>query len=157
MVPDADGKEVEGVLMSAVVMEHEKAAFCGLNTEDGRGFLIRAALSDAELAAWKRHPDTFFGEVSRNRESKTVLDLYDFFMESYTKTPKAKLLEFLAGAKDIDHLSTLDQPALASVYCERLAGHASMTMGPRPAPVLQTKWRAASGAARNSRGSDSES
>jgi hypothetical protein len=156
-VPDAGGTEVEGVLTSAVVLEHEKAAYCGLNTDDGRGFILRAALSDADLAAWKRHPDTFFGEVSRNRKSETVLDLYDFFMETHTKTPKAKLLGFLAGAQDIEHLAKLDQPALASVYCERLAGHATVTMGPGPEPVLQTKWRAASAAAPNSGVNESRS
>lgn len=154
IVPDADSTEVEGVLASAVVMENEKAAFCAINTDDGRGILFRAALSDAELAAWRRHPDTFFGKVSRNRKSETVLGLYDFFMETYTKTSKAKLLEFLAGAQDIEYLATFDQPALASVYCERLVGRASVTMGPRPEPVLQTKWRAASGASRNSVGNE---
>ena len=88
---------------------------------DGRALIVRAPLSDVELAAWTEHPDTFFGEISRNRRSETVLDLYDFFMESYSNTPKAKLLEFLAGARDIDQLVELAQPELASVYCERLA------------------------------------
>ena len=148
VVPDADGTEVEGVLASAVVLEHEKVAVCAVNTHDGRGIIFRAPLSDAELAAWKRHPDTFFGEISRNRKSETVLDLYDFFLETYTKTPKAKLLEFLAGAQDIDQLATLNQPDLASVYCERLAAHTFSTMGPSPMPRLQSRWRAAAGSAR---------
>jgi hypothetical protein len=82
---------------------------------------LRVPLSDFELAAWRTHPSTFFGEISRNRTCETVLDLYDFFMGTYTKTPKAKLLEFLAGAPDIDQLALMDQVELASVYCERLA------------------------------------
>ena len=141
MVPDADGVEVEGVLASAVVMENEKVAVCAVNTDDGRGIIFRAPLSDAEFAAWKRHPDTFFGEVSRNRRCESVLDLYDFFLETYTKTPKPKLLEFLAGAPDISQLAALDQAELATVYCERLAANAYLSAGPGPKPPLQTKWR----------------
>lgn len=141
VVPDADGTQVEGVLASAAVMENEKVALCAINTDDGRGIIVRAPLSDAEVAAWKRHPETFFGEVSRNSHSETVLDLYDFFMETYTKTPKAKLLEFLAAASDIDELAALDQAELASVYCERLAANAHSRAGPAPKPPLQTKWR----------------
>lgn len=141
MVPDANGAEVEGVLASAEVMENEKAAVCAINTDDGRGIIFRAPLSDAELAAWKRHPETFFGEVSRNHRCETELDLYDFFMETYTKTPKAKLLEFLAGAPDIEQLAELEQAELASVYCERVAANANSSDGPAPKPPLQTKWR----------------
>ncbi|RJG10748.1 hypothetical protein D3872_21745, partial [Massilia cavernae] len=87
------------------------------------------------------HSDTFFGEVSRSSTSKTALDMYDFLMETYSKSTKAKLLEFLAAAPDIVQLAALDQPALASVYCERLATHLFAKAGPTLGPVLQTKWR----------------
>lgn len=143
ILPSDDGTEVECVLKSAVVIEQEKVAFCSVTTIDGRGILFRAPLSDAELAAWRRHPNTFFGEVSRNGASETVLDMYDFLMETYIKSPKAKLLEFLAGAPDIEQLATLDQSELASVYSERLATHLFAKAEPAPKPVLQTKWRAA--------------
>lgn len=143
MVPSDNGTEVECVLTSAVVVEQEKVAFCGATTIDGHGILFRAPLSDAELAAWRRHPNTFFGEVTRNGTSETVLDMYDFLMETYTKSPKSKLLEFLAGAPDIAQLATLDQPELASMYCERLATHISAKAEAAPKPVLQTNWRAA--------------
>jgi hypothetical protein len=66
--------------------------------------------------------------------------MYDFLMETYTKSSKAKLLEFLAGAPDIEQLATLDQPELASVHCERLATHLFAKAGPAREPVLQTKW-----------------
>ncbi len=148
MVPDANGIEVEGVLASAVVIENERVAVCAVNTEDGRGFLIKAPLSDAELAAWNRHPDTFFGEISRNGKADTALDLYDFFMQTYSKTPKVKLLEFLAGSPDCELLATLNQAELASVYCERLAANAFARAGPGPEPQLVSKWRASGHRAR---------
>jgi len=142
VVPDEKGLEAEGVLASAVVIEHDMIAVCSVNTDDGRGIIFSAPLSEAELAAWKRHPETFFGEISRNRKCETVLDLYDFFLETYTKTPKEKLLELLAGSEDIEMLATSSQPELASVYCERIAEHAFASMGPGPKPVLESKWRA---------------
>ena len=37
-----------------------------------------------------------------------MLDLHDFFMETYGKTTKAKVLEFLAGAQHIDLVPMLD-------------------------------------------------
>ncbi len=141
MVPDAEGTQVEGVLASAVVMEQDKVAVCAVNTQDGRGIIVRVPLSDFELAAWRTHPSTFFGEISRNRTCETVLDLYDFFMGTYTKTPKAKLLEFLARAPDIDQLAAMDQVELASVYCERLAADAYSRVESIPNPPLQTIWR----------------
>jgi hypothetical protein len=141
VVPDAEGNQVEGVLTSAIVMEQGKVAVCAVNTKDGRGIICRVPLSDAELAAWRQHPATFFGQISKNRKSETVLDLYDFFMDAYTKTPKAKLLEFLAGAPDIDKLAALNQVELASVYCERLAVNAFPIVEKNPNPQLQTVWR----------------
>ncbi len=141
LVPDAEGNQVEGVLASAIVMEQDKVAVCAVNTKAGRGIIVRVPLSDAEFAAWRRHPTTFFGEISRNRESKTVLDLYDFFLKAHAKTPKERLLEFLAEAPDIDKLAALNQGELASVYCERLAVNAFSRVETSPSPPLQTNWR----------------
>lgn len=79
--------------------------------------------------------------ITPNRETKSPLDLYDFLMQTYTKTPKEKLLEFMATAADIEQLAQLDQPALASVYCERLAMNAAAQMGMQSKPELQSRWR----------------
>jgi hypothetical protein len=47
------------------------------------------------------------------------LELYDFFHNAYRQTPRERLLDLLAGARDIAGLGQLDQPALASIYAER--------------------------------------
>lgn len=140
-LPDAEGKEANGILTSAVVMEGEGVAMCALHADDGRSIIVRATLSEAELRAWKRHSETFFGEIARTRKSETALDLYDFLMETYTDTPKAKLLEFMSGAPDIRELATLVRDELASVYCERSAVQAFAKGGRQYEPLLQTKWR----------------
>jgi hypothetical protein len=74
------------------------------------------------MAAWRKHPDTFFGEVGqRSTKAEDPLDLYDFFHNSYRQTPKERLLELMAGALDVEELRKLDQPQLASIYAERCA------------------------------------
>jgi hypothetical protein len=79
-------------------------------------------LTDVEIEAWKRHPDTFFGEVQppQNRRANNWLELAMFFYESYKATPKDRILEWMSGAADIEYLRTLSQEELAIVYCERL-------------------------------------
>nr|WP_176054244.1 SEC-C domain-containing protein [Paraburkholderia caribensis] len=140
-IPDENGIETEGVLTSAAVVESESVAMCAIATDDGRSVLVKMPLSDAEMAAWKSHPDTFFGEVSRNRKTESALDLYDFLMESYAKTPKEKLLAFLTGAPDIEKLTSLEQPELATIYCERVASQLFAQHGTRLAPLLQSRWK----------------
>lgn len=141
LVPGPDGEEVEGVLTSGVVVEQEMSATCAVQLDDGRSFIVSCPLSDAEMAAWRQHPETFFGEVSREGKCDTALDLYDFLMATYTKTPKAKLLEFMAGAPDIARLRELDHGDLASIYCERVAAAAFAQSGMKATPLLQPRRR----------------
>lgn len=140
VVHDAEAGEVEGVLTSAVVMEEECVAYCTLNTDDGRSGIYRVPLSEAELAAWKRHPLTFFGEMSRNRQSKTPLEMYDFLLETYRSTPREQLLEFLAGSPEFEQFSALSQPELASIHCERLTEFAFANQ-PQSPPLLTSRWK----------------
>ena len=79
-------------------------------------------ISDAELAAYRAYPDTFFGEIRQpTRHAKTLVDWCDFFYETYKNTPRDKLLEWMAGAPDIEQLRTLPQEDLAIIICERWA------------------------------------
>jgi hypothetical protein len=120
LVTDTDGVERPGVLTSACVMEPERKAMCALTLDNGTAGLYNWPLSDAEMAAWRKHPDTFFGEVGqRSTKADGPLELYDFFFNSYRETSRDRLLEFLASASDFAALQALDQRALASVYAER--------------------------------------
>src|SRR5580698_5725093 len=60
-LPDGMGGEVIGELLEATVMEKRKAAFCIYKLADGKQVLGEDPLSEKELAAYKRHPETFFG------------------------------------------------------------------------------------------------
>lgn len=80
-----------------------------------------ARLSNAEMAAYKSHPETFFGRVlSVSKNTEDPVDLYEFFIENYKKTPREKLLEFMNSAPDIEALMKLTDDELRFVYAERL-------------------------------------
>jgi hypothetical protein len=72
------------------------------------------------LAAYNRHPETFFGVVQAvPRRADTPLELFDFFHETCRHTPRERLLELLEGAPDIDWLRGQTQQELALIYAER--------------------------------------
>lgn len=120
LVKDSEGTVRPGLLTTATVLETERTAYCGLSFDNGKSAIYTWPLSGAEISAWRKHPDTFFGEVGQhNTKANGPLELYDFFLSGYLQTPRKRLLELLAGASDIADLHQLDQPALASVYAER--------------------------------------
>ena len=120
LVKDEDGTEHPGKLTTATVMEAEQKAYCSLTLDNGKGIICAWPLSNLEMAAWRRHPDTFFGEVGqRTTKVNNPLELYDFIFKSYRETPKERLLEFMADAPNFTELAKLDQAKLASIYAER--------------------------------------
>lgn len=121
MVTDEDGAERVGLLTTATVVEPEQKVYCALSFDDGKSAIYTWPLSDLETEAWRKHPDTFFGEVGqRTTRADTPLELYDFFLNSYQHTSRERLLELMDGAQDIAKLREFDQPTLASLYAERL-------------------------------------
>src|SRR6478672_8862510 len=82
-----------------------------------------------ELDTYRRHPDTFFGVPGQRRtRANTLMELYDFFHDTYRKTPKDTLLTFVRDWPDSSTLAVLDQAELASVYAERMAIGASQNL-----------------------------
>ena len=118
VVKDKDGNDRVGVLTSATVNEQERKAFCALTLESGESYIGTWPLSDTEMAAYRASPETFFGEVSRNKKAEHPLELYDFFLSGYAQTPKEKILEFFQRRPNIDELRKLSQPELAKMYAE---------------------------------------
>lgn len=122
LIPDENGREVVGRLETAAILRTEMSAYGIYELDDGRRVVATCPITQEELEQYDRYPDTFFGEVtSTTRTAKTVVDKCDFLFETYQHTPREKLLEFMAGAYDIEHLQTLGQRDLAIIYCERIA------------------------------------
>jgi hypothetical protein len=129
LVPAKDGREVPGRLYDAVVQEDNKQVVGCYELATGVSVLAVSPISDAELAAYRAYPDTFFGEIRQPaRHAKTLVDLCDFFYESYKHTPRDRLLEWLSGTPDIERLRTLPQEDLAIIISERWA-YSAFQMG----------------------------
>src|SRR6202048_4263491 len=122
LIPVPGRGEIPGRLYDAVVQEPQKQVFGLYQLASGESVSAVCPISDAELAAHKHYPETFFGEVrDPTRLAKSLVDWCDFFYETYKHTPREKLLEWMAAAPDIEHMRTLSQPDLAIIICERLA------------------------------------
>jgi hypothetical protein len=120
-----------GTVTSAIVNEAEAKAMVAISTQDGKNLIIAQPLSPEQVADYKRHPDLFFGEESRNGGNiEDPYLLFEWMLKSYSKTPKERLLEFMAGASDIDRLALMTQEDLALTYCERMVFNFLSTHAP---------------------------
>lgn len=119
VVPGPDGSESVGILRQAQVMENEKKALCVLEFENGESHICTWPLSDLEMQAWRRHPDTFFGEVQEPTTANSPLELYDFFHRGFSDMTKEQVLERMVNAHDYEELCGLSREALVSIYAER--------------------------------------
>jgi hypothetical protein len=122
-IPDGQGT-VQAWLEDGIVIPFQKVAMNTYWTTDGRRLMLPEPLSDTEVGAYLRMPETFFGVLNLNAESKArdPLEMFDWMFESYSKTPKEKLLEFFGPAGKEAGLQTMSQEELAILYCEHFAG-----------------------------------
>lgn len=121
LVPDASGQELVGVLQDAVVNESERVVYGVYNLENGRSIIATSPLSELELEAYRRYPDTFFGVLrQKSQKAQTPLQLFDFFFDVYRNTSRENLLEFMSRWQDYGTLEKLDTNELAIRYCEGL-------------------------------------
>lgn len=121
MVPVGNGKEERGKLTTATVAVSEKLVYCAYFLDSGKSIFATCPLTNEELAAYNRHPDTFFGTLMpQGKHVKDPIELFDFFYETYSKSSKEKLLELMKNRPNIEKLKGEDQSELALIYCEGL-------------------------------------
>jgi hypothetical protein len=135
-IPNKEGGNVVATLMQGVVMPSKKECFGFYRTKEGRNIIATCPLTDSELAAYERHPDTFFGVPQRPQKGpRDAIELYDVFYDGYKSASKDNLLKLLDGASDMEELEKLSREELLQTYCERLTiGFFQM-----PGSVHQTK------------------
>jgi hypothetical protein len=122
LVPDEDGCEVPGELISAVVVEKEKHVAGVVRLDEGRHIIVSMPISDNEIEIYRESPDTFFGVVdASNIRAETPVEFYEAVLSVYKDTPKEKLLEFLSTSSRIESYRTLPQDELAKIYAEGIA------------------------------------
>jgi len=121
LIPDGQGNDVVGVLMTATVSEKEKKIFGVYRLDNGKQLICVNSMSDEEVIAYQKYPDTFFGiPLNQSGEAKDPMELFDFFHNTYKNTPREKLLEFMTNASDLEALKKLSPEELSITYCERL-------------------------------------
>lgn len=119
LIPTEDGKEVVGRLESATMIESQKLIYGVYNCRDGVHRINTNPATDAEVAAWRRHPETFFGKVlPAGGEIRDPLELAEFIYGTYKNTPKETLLKFLSGHPMTDRFEAMTQDELAIMYCD---------------------------------------
>ncbi len=122
LVPLESGKEVPGTLVEACVFEEEKSVWGVYRLEDGKHIKVITPISDAELSAYHRYPDTFFGIFRKQgRNVNTIVEFYDFLYETYSKSERSVLLGFLKDYPNQEKLMEMSQQDLARLYCELIA------------------------------------
>jgi hypothetical protein len=121
LVPGPDSEEMMATLQNATVNPATKTMH-GVFQANGAHFVVQAPMTDAELAAYLRSPETFFGIVQNvGRYANNAFELAEFFYENYRDTSKEKLLEFLKDHPAIECLRNLSQKDLAVFVAEQWA------------------------------------
>ncbi|MDD3183402.1 MAG: SEC-C metal-binding domain-containing protein [Alphaproteobacteria bacterium] len=120
-VPNANGDFVAGELETACVLGSAKKIYGTFHLEGtGQRIVATCPISDEELVAYKKHPDTFFGIIQpQGKKLEEPYELFEWMLESYKNTSKEKLLEFMKEHHDFENLRSMPQQDLAETYCER--------------------------------------
>lgn len=125
LVPSDKG-DVVGILRHVFVDEKKKLAIGAYDIEEGRSIMLSCPLSDVELAAYKKHPNTFFGQIQPKTKIDDPLEFYDWLYNCYRNAPKERLLEFMSNYPNKAELEKLSQEELLKLYCEGVTEVASI-------------------------------
>lgn len=139
LIPGKDGKDIEGLLTTACVLESKKEIAAVYHTAQGDNILIPYLMTAGEFAAYKRQPETFFGvPLQANHKANTPLELFDFFYATYKSSPRERLLDFMKHWPDQAALKASSTEELAITYCENLVQSAfsesKSPLAQKPAP-----------------------
>lgn len=139
-IPDEKGAPQAGRFYNASVDPASGIMHGAFELDDGRHVIATDTLSAAELAEYRQFPDTYFGEVLEpGAKCESFVDWCDWLFETYQHTPRDKLLELMANAKDIEQLKVLGQRDLAIAYSERMASALHKPQGVAGTPDSATK------------------
>jgi hypothetical protein len=120
LVPNGEGKEVEGILTTATVSVNEGIAYGAYLLDDGHSVIAACPLTDDELSAYRKYPDTFFGVyVPQGKKIDDPIEIFDWLYEIYKHNSKEQLLEFLKPHADFEKLKSESREELLITCCER--------------------------------------
>lgn len=122
-VLDDEKGGVVGTVTGALVLEDEREAVITFSATDGKTYMHRMPLSEDALNDYKAHPETYFGRIqSSGRTYKTVYELFEFLMETYTKSTREFLLTEVQKIPEPGGFDHMTNEELSAIFCERMAG-----------------------------------
>lgn len=125
---------VVGTLEDACVMNDSGEVALIIDRDEGRRAIYTDQLSPEEFAAWKRYPETFFGQIRQGPGPiNDPIELYDRLKATYVRTPKEKLLQFMG--EHGDRFAALTQPELLDVYVQGMVNSVMERAGEQEIPV----------------------
>jgi hypothetical protein len=114
-----NGEDLVGTVTSAIMLESEKSVMVGVSCADGKSYLLKEDVSDAQLADYRAHPDAYFGQIVRPQKGiKSPHDMFDFLMHAYAEMPREDLLRHMAGR--VPDAEMMETEQLRAIYCEGL-------------------------------------
>jgi hypothetical protein len=132
LVPDGNGQERPGELISAALVENQKSVMGMVHLDDGPTVIVSMPITDDELNIYRESPETFFGKYEPDGRINHPVELYDWLLSVYRHTSRERLLQWLARAgQKADRFEGLSQEELAKVYCEGIALGAFTSQRPR--------------------------
>jgi len=125
---------VVGTLKDACVMSDNGEVALIIARDEGGQAIYTNQLSPEEFAAWKRYPETFFGQIRQGPGPiNDPIELYDRLKATYIHTPKEKLLQFMG--EHGDQFAALTQPELLDVYVQGMVNAVMERAGAQEVPV----------------------
>lgn len=123
-----------GILEDACVNDANGEVALIIDRDEGGRAIYTNQLSPEEFAAWKRYPETFFGQIrQRPGPVNDPIELYDRLKATFVHTSKEKLLQFMG--KQGARYATLSQPELLDIYVQGMVSSVVQRAGPQKIPV----------------------
>jgi hypothetical protein len=112
-----------GTVTSATVNENEKLAYIGIVSPQGSSLILTQKMTDEAIADYKAHGNAYFGDPSptNNRNISSAYELFEWLMECYAETPRARILELARGSPNFNELEKMSDDDLRENYCELVA------------------------------------
>jgi hypothetical protein len=118
-------EDLVGTVTSAIKLEAEKSVTDAISCPDGKSYLLKESVSDAQLADYRAHPDAYFGQIVRPQKGiKSPQDMFEFFMHAYAEMPRDQLLKHMNGR--VPSAGTMDTDQLRAIYCEGLVSSSGL-------------------------------
>lgn len=123
-----------GTLEDACVMNANGEVALIIDRDEGGRAVYTNQLSPEEFAAWRRYPETFFGQIRQEPGPiNNPLELYDRLKATFARSTKEKLLQFMG--EHGNRFAALTQPELLEVYVQGMVNSVMERAGPQEVPV----------------------